>query len=155
MKITPRREAAHSGPSRIRTSIARVKRFATLIAGSSHLRVEGKAHGCKEEEEVRNQTEDQNAKMQCTGYGSALALLVAGLGIGAAVSVFLAPKSGVETREWIATKCLDGIDAANVKVRQTRLWVHELVDQGQQKVSAAVIARREALGKAKAEAKPN
>jgi len=103
---------------------------------------------------MRIQTEDQNAKLQCNGHGSALAFLMAGLGIGAVVSVFLAPKSGVETREWIATKCLDGIDAANVKVRQTRLRVHELMDQGQQKVSAAVIARREEFGKAKAEAKP-
>jgi hypothetical protein len=100
---------------------------------------------------MRNQTEDQNAKMQCTGRGSACAFLMAGLGIGAALSVFLAPKSGAETRKWIATKCLDGIDATNVKLRQTRLRVHELVDQGQQKVSAAVIARREAFGKAKAE----
>ena len=104
---------------------------------------------------MRNQTEDQDAKMQCSSHGSAFAFLMAGLGIGTAFSVFLAPKSGAETREWIATKCLDGIDAANVKVRQTRLRVHELMDEGQQKVSAAVIAQREAFGKAKAEAKPS
>jgi gas vesicle protein len=99
------------------------------------------------------QIEDQNAKMQPSGHGSAFAFLMAGLGMGAAVSMLLAPRSGAETREWIATKCLDGIDAANVKVQQTRLRMHELMDQGQQKVSAAVIARREALGRAKAEAK--
>ena len=102
---------------------------------------------------MRNQMEDQNEKTECTSHGSAFAFLVAGLGIGAAFSVFLAPQSGADTRQWIATKCLDGIDAANVKVRQARLRVHELVDQGQQKVSEAVIARREAFGKAKAEAK--
>ena len=104
---------------------------------------------------MTNQIEDQNAKMQRSGHGSAFAFLLAGLGMGAAVSIFVAPKSGGETREWIATKCLDGIDAANVKVRQTRLRMHELMDQGQQKVSAAVIARREALGKAKVEGKPS
>ena len=102
---------------------------------------------------MRNQAEDQNAKTECTSHGSAFGFLVAGLGIGAALSVFLAPQSGAETRKWIATKCLDGVDAANVKVQQARLRMHELVDQGQQKVSAAVVARREAFGKAKVEAK--
>lgn len=102
---------------------------------------------------MKTQTEDQNAKMECTSHGSALGFLVAGLGIGAALSVFLAPQSGAETREWITTKCLDGIDAANAKVRQARLRVHEVVDLGQQKVGEAVSARREAFGKAKAEAK--
>jgi hypothetical protein len=42
-----------------------------------------------------------------------------------------------------------------VKVRQARVRVHELVDQSQQKVTDAVIARREALGKVKTEAQPS
>lgn len=102
---------------------------------------------------MRIQAEDQNTKTECTSHGSAIGFLVAGLGIGAVVSVFLAPQSGVETRKWIATKCLDGVETANVKVQQVRLRMHELADQGQQKVSAAVAARREAIGKPKVEAK--
>jgi gas vesicle protein len=105
------------------------------------------------EEEMKNQMEVQNAKTECTSHGSGFGFLIAGLGIGAAVSIFLAPKSGVETRQWIATKCLDGVDAANSKVRQTRMRVHELVDEGQRKVSEAVIAGREAVGNVKTEAK--
>jgi len=101
---------------------------------------------------MRNYVENQKGKTECASFGSAFAFLMAGLGIGAAFSVFLAPKSGADTQKWIATKCLDGIDAANGNVRQARLRVHELVDQGQQKVSDAVIARREAFGKAKTEA---
>jgi gas vesicle protein len=101
---------------------------------------------------MRNHVDNQKEKTECTSRGSAFGFLVAGLGIGAALSVFLAPKSGVDTRQWIATKCLDGIDAANAKVRQARLRVHELVDRGQQKVSDAVIARRQAFGEAKTEA---
>jgi gas vesicle protein len=100
---------------------------------------------------MRNQTENQNEKMECRSNGAAFPFLVAGLGIGAALSVFLAPKSGAETRQWIVTKCLDGVDAANVKVRQARARCSTLVDQGQQRLSKAVIARREAVGKAKAE----
>lgn len=104
---------------------------------------------------MRNRAEDQSAKMECAGHGSAFAFLVAGLGIGAALSVFLAPQSGAETRLWIATKCLDGVDAANVKVRQARLRCSTLVDQGQQKLSEAVIARREAVGEMRAEVVPS
>ena len=101
---------------------------------------------------MRNHMDDENEKTECTSHGSAFAFLVAGLGIGAAFSIFLTPQSGADTRQWIATKCLDGIDAANAKVRQARLRVHELVDRGQQKVSDAVIARRQAFGEAKTEA---
>jgi len=105
----------------------------------------------RREEEMKNQTENQNEKMESKSHGAAFAFLVAGLGIGAALSVFLAPKSGAETREWIEAKCLDGVDAANAKVRQARMRMHELVDQGQQKLSEAVIARREAAGRTKSQ----
>ena len=101
---------------------------------------------------MRNHMDNQNEETESANHSWAFAFLAAGLGIGAAVSVFLAPQSGADTRHWIATKCLDGIDAANMKVREARLRVHELVDRGQQKVSDAVIARREAFGKPKAEA---
>lgn len=101
---------------------------------------------------MKKQIENQNEKMECRSRGVALAFLMAGLGIGAALSVFLAPKSGAETRKWIETKCLDGIDSANSRVREARLRMHELVDEGQQKVSEAVTARRESFSKAKPEA---
>ena len=100
---------------------------------------------------MKNQTENQNEKMESGSHGTAFAFLVAGLGIGAALSVFLAPKSGAETRDWIETKCLDGVDAANARIRQARMRMHELVDQGQQKLSEAVVARREAAGRTKAQ----
>jgi gas vesicle protein len=73
--------------------------------------------------------------------------LAAGLGIGAVVSILLAPKSGAETRQWIANKCLDGVDTANNKVRQARVQVKDMMDQGQQKISKAVVGGREAIGK--------
>ena len=76
---------------------------------------------------------------------STFAYLVAGLGIGAALSVFLAPKSGEETRNWLANKCSTAVDNANEKVRQSRAQVREFIDRGQQKVSDAVAAGREAI----------
>jgi gas vesicle protein len=108
-------------------------------------------HECKEKE-MKNQTEVQNEQNGSSCNAGTYAFLLAGLGIGTALSLFLAPKSGLETREWIATKCLDGVDAANEKVRQARILVHEIVDQGQQKISEAVSAGRETIGKEKSAA---
>jgi len=73
--------------------------------------------------------------------------LVIGLGIGAALSIFLAPRSGAETRQWLANKCLNGIDTANKKVRKARVQVKDLMDEGQQKISEAVVAGRDAIDK--------
>ena len=75
------------------------------------------------------------------------ACLVAGLGIGAAMSLLLAPQSGAETRRWIANKCLDGVDTANQSVRHTRRQVKDIMDQGQKKIHDVVEAGREAVGK--------
>jgi gas vesicle protein len=82
-------------------------------------------------------------------HGRAFGYMVAGLGIGAALSFFFAPKSGEETRKWIANKCLNAVDTANEKVRETRTQAMEFMDRGQELVSAGVAARREAIGKTK------
>ena len=85
---------------------------------------------------------------------AACAYLAAGVGIGAALSMFLAPKTGEETRKWVANKCFDVIDAANEKVRESRVHVKEIMDRGQQQISQAVAAGRESLGKQKAPESP-
>jgi hypothetical protein len=99
---------------------------------------------------MKNQAEFKDAAIPSCHQSSTVAYLVAGLGIGAAVSIFLAPRSGAETRQWIANKCLNGIDTANKKVRLTRLRVKDLLDQGQQKISEALEEGREAVGKSEA-----
>jgi gas vesicle protein len=98
---------------------------------------------------MKNQSDDQNDKIQSNDQQTQFAYLVAGLGIGALLGIFLAPQSGADIRAWIATKCLNGIDRANENVRQKRVRVRDLVDQGQQKVSKAVDSGREMLGNAK------
>ena len=101
---------------------------------------------------MKNQSSEHAEKTQGNHKGSRFAYLVAGLGIGALVGVLLAPQSGDETREWFATKCKDGMDSVNAKVKQTRQQVAELIDQGQQQVGEAVNKGREAFSKAKAAA---
>jgi gas vesicle protein len=105
---------------------------------------------------MRNQAEVQNVRAECSGYGSLFGFMVAGLGIGAALSVFFAPRSGEETRRWIANKCLDAAEIANARVHDARLRIHEVVDRGQERVTAEIAARRqefaEAEGAAQAQA---
>jgi gas vesicle protein len=96
---------------------------------------------------VKNQRDIQDTATSSNNRGSTFAYLIAGLGIGAALSIFLAPQSGAETREWIANKCLDGVDTANRTVRHTRRQVKDAMDQGQKKIGEAVDAAREAIGR--------
>jgi gas vesicle protein len=97
---------------------------------------------------VKNQSDVQEATPLSGSAGMTFACLVAGLGIGAAMSLLLAPQSGAETRRWIANKCLDGVDTANQSVRHTRRQVKDIMDQGQKKIHDVVEAGREAVGKA-------
>lgn len=73
--------------------------------------------------------------------------VAAGIAIGAAISIFLAPKSGEETRKWIADKCLDGIEAANGKVWQSRVHIAGMLNRGQRQISEVVAAGRETVGR--------
>ena len=96
---------------------------------------------------MKDKSDVQGEKTPSGNRGLTLGCLMAGLGIGIAVSIFFAPKSGAETRQWIANKCLDGVDTANEKVLQTRLQVMDMLNQGQQKINKAVAAGLEAIGK--------
>jgi gas vesicle protein len=96
---------------------------------------------------VKSQCDVQDATLSSSNSVSTFTCLVAGLGIGAAMSILLAPKSGAETRQWIANKCLDGLDTANKSVRHTRRQVKDAMDQGQEKISEAMVAGREAISK--------
>jgi gas vesicle protein len=99
---------------------------------------------------MNNQGDEQDEKRQDNDQQWTLVYLVAGFGIGALLGILLAPQSGDDTREWIATKCRNGVDSVDARVRQTRQHVGHLIDRGQQQVSEAVGAGRKAFKKAKA-----
>ena len=121
-------------------------RYFTLFQDTySRFDIERKWNGVSQGGRVKNQDDVQDATIPSSKGGSAVAYLVAGLGVGAALSIFLAPRSGAETRQWIANKCLDGLDTANKSVRHTRRQVRDIIDQGQAKVSEVVKAGREAI----------
>ena len=68
------------------------------------------------------------------------------IGVGAALSMLFAQRSGEETRKGIAKKVFDAVENANDKVWHSRAQVKEYIDRRQQQVSEFLAARRDAMG---------
>ena len=91
--------------------------------------------------------------------GSKVSYFLVGLGIGALIGTLFAPKSGEETREFLAQKAEEGKEYAQKKARELRERAEDLVDRGKQvavrqkeSLSAAVDAGREAYQREKSKA---
>jgi gas vesicle protein len=91
--------------------------------------------------------------------GSKVSYFLVGLGIGALIGILFAPKSGEETREYLAQKADEGKEYAQKKARELRERAEDLVDRGKQvavrqkeSFSAAVDAGREAYQREKSKA---
>ena len=55
-----------------------------------------------------------------------------GLGIGSLIGVLFAPKSGEETREYIAKKAREGSEFARKNARELQVSVEETVERGKE-----------------------
>jgi gas vesicle protein len=91
---------------------------------------------------------------------SGLLFFLAGMGIGAILAVLFAPKSGEETREYIAEKAEEGRAYVGAKGRELRKEAEELVERSKDLVakqkevlSAALEAGRQAYEDEKAKAR--
>ena len=91
--------------------------------------------------------------------GSKISFFLVGLGIGALVGILFAPKSGEETREFLAKKADEGRDYAQRKAQELRERAEDLVERSKsaatrqkETISAAVDAGREAYQREKAKA---
>jgi gas vesicle protein len=91
--------------------------------------------------------------------GSKVSYFLVGLGIGALIGILFAPKSGEETREFLAQKAEEGKEYAQRKARELRERAEDLVDRGKtvaarqkESLSAAVDAGREAYQREKSKA---
>jgi len=91
--------------------------------------------------------------------GSKVSFFLVGLGIGALVGILFAPKSGEETREFLAQKADEGREYAQRKARELRERADDIIDRGKtaatrqkETLSAAVDAGRDAYQREKAKA---
>jgi gas vesicle protein len=84
--------------------------------------------------------------------GSKVSFFLVGVGIGALLGVLFAPKSGEETREYLAKRADEGRDYAQKKAKELRERADDLIERGKDlaarkrdTLSAAVEAGREAF----------
>ncbi len=80
------------------------------------------------------------------GVGTKVGYFLAGLGIGAVVLLLFAPKSGEETRKYIADKAGEGRDYVAARGRELRKQAEGLVDRGKEVVTKQKERLAEALG---------
>jgi gas vesicle protein len=60
---------------------------------------------------------------------------LAGLGIGSAVAILLAPKSGQETRQYIADKTREANEFTRQKARELKIRAEDAVERGMDTVA--------------------
>ena len=91
---------------------------------------------------------------------SKLGFFLAGLGIGAILALLFAPKSGKETRDYIAQKAEEGRDYVKARTGDLRRQAEDAVEKGKDMVtkqkellSAALEAGKQAYHDEKAKAK--
>ena len=75
--------------------------------------------------------------------------IVVGLGIGVAVGMLLAPKSGQETRDQIAGTVRDGLDSARATGQDLADRAQQSLDDARERVKEATAAGEQAYRKAK------
>jgi len=91
---------------------------------------------------------------------SKLGFFLAGLGMGAILALLFAPKSGKETRDYIAQKAGEGRDYVKSKGEDLRKQTEEVIEKGKDLVSkqkellsAALEAGKQAYQEEKGKAK--
>ena len=76
---------------------------------------------------------------------SNVAFFAAGVGVGAAIAILYAPKSGKETRRLIAQKAGEGMDYLESRGKELRNQAGEAVDRGKEFVNRQKDRLAEAL----------
>jgi len=83
--------------------------------------------------------------------GSKFAFFMAGMGIGAILALLFAPRSGKETRDYLAQKAEEGKDYVAVRGRELRKQAEETVEKAKdvvakqkEQLSAALEAGKQA-----------
>ena len=66
---------------------------------------------------------------------SKFGFFLAGLGIGAILALLFAPRSGEETRRYLAGKAEEGKDYLNSKTQELREQADELVEKGKDRLA--------------------
>jgi gas vesicle protein len=77
--------------------------------------------------------------------GRTMIAFLSGLGIGVAVALLFAPKSGEETREWLKDTAEEGVERLRRQGRESLEQLHDVVAVGEMKMAKALRTSREVL----------
>jgi len=90
---------------------------------------------------------------------SKVSYFLVGVGIGSVVAILYAPKSGKETRKYIAKKASEGNEYVHEKARELKAHAEEIVERGKKaitetkgQISTAIDAGRETYHREKSKA---
>jgi gas vesicle protein len=90
-------------------------------------------------------------EIMADNVGSKVTYFLVGMGIGALVGLLFAPKSGEETRKYLADRADEGKDYAQKKARELRERADDLIERGKEAagrhkdtISAALDGARDA-----------
>ena len=91
--------------------------------------------------------------------GSKISDFIVGLGVGTLLGILFAPKSGEETREFLAQKADEGREYAQKKARELRERAEDLIERSKElinrekgSIAAAVEAGKETYQRERAKA---
>ena len=91
--------------------------------------------------------------------GAKISYFIVGLGIGTLVGILFAPKSGQETRDFLAQKADEGREYAQKKARELRERAEDLIERSKEimnrekgSIAAAVEAGKETYQRERAKA---
>ncbi len=91
--------------------------------------------------------------------GSKISYFIVGLGVGTLLGILFAPKSGEETREFLAQKADEGREYAQKKARELRERAEDLIERSKElinrekgSIAAAVEAGKETYQRERAKA---
>jgi gas vesicle protein len=91
--------------------------------------------------------------------GAKVSYFIVGLGIGTLVGILFAPKSGQETRDFLAQKADEGREYAQKKARELRERAEDLIERSKEimnrekgSIAAAVEAGKETYQRERAKA---
>src|SRR5277367_5223309 len=73
--------------------------------------------------------------MSDNNAGSKVSFFLVGLGIGALVGILFAPKSGEETREYLADRADEGREYAQRKAKELRERAEDLIERSKEIMS--------------------
>ena len=82
-------------------------------------------------------------------WTESISAFVVGLGVGAALGVLFAPRSGDDTREYILESAKDGVDGAVAAGQKLTQRAHQGVDEAKRRVREAKEVGEQAFREAK------